>query len=321
MDPKTMLDPELVEPLEGLMAATGGGFNLRDIPATRAMVAGMVEAVKAEVPPIEGVATQDLVATMPGAEPEVPVRVYRPTGLSGALPALLWMHPGGYVIGSIELDDLMARQLAKDVGCIVVSVEYRLAPEHPFPAPLEDCYTALQWLGANAAKLHVDADRIAVGGASAGGGLAAGLALLARDRKGVKPCLQLLIYPAINDYNVEQVSETTPENLFWSRENSLIGWQEYLGNRQGSVGVSPYAAAFRATDLSGLPPAYLAVGALDMFVSDCLHYTERLIAAYVPTSLHVYPGAFHAFDAFAPMAQVSQRFVADRNAALQRAFA
>jgi acetyl esterase/lipase len=321
MDMKALLDPELVEPLENVMAATGGGFNLRDIPGTRAMVAGMVEAIKAEVPPIEGVESVDAVASVDGSEADVPVRIYRPTGARGPLPALLWMHPGGYVIGSIELDDLMARQLAKDVGCAVVSVEYRLSPEYAYPEPLEDCYTALQWLGANAAKLDIDSKKIAVGGASAGGGLAAGLALLARDRNGVRPCFQLLIYPSINDYNIEQASETVPENLFWSRENMLIGWRAYLGNKQATVGVPHYAAAHRATDVSGLPPAHIAIGALDMFVPDCLNYAERLIAVGVPTGLHVYPGAFHAFDAFAPMAQVSQQFVADRNAALRRAFA
>lgn len=318
MDLRTQLDPELAEPLANIEAATGGGFNLRDIPATRAMVAAMVAAVKAEAPPIDGVTTED--ARAPRADGEVAVRIYRPSSGRAPLPTLLWMHPGGYVIGSIELDDLMARQLAKDVQCAVVSVEYRLAPEHPFPLPLEDCFAVLEWLSKKGATAGLDPTRIAVGGASAGGGLAAGLALLARDRGGPQPCFQLLIYPAINDRNIEQVSARVPENLFWSRENTLIGWRAYLSGKQASADVPPPAAALRAKDLSGLPAAYIAIGALDMFVPDCLAYAQRLIDAGVATELRLYPGAFHAFDAFAPMAQVSQSFVADRNAALRRAF-
>ena len=135
------------------------------------------------------------------------------------------------------------------------------------------------------------------------------------------PCFQLLIYPAINDSNVEQVSDTVPENLFWSREAALIGWQSYLQNKQGSNDVPELAAPIRARDLSGLPATHIAVGSLDMFMPDCLEYANRLNDAGVDTSLVVYPGAFHAFDSFAPEAQVSQRMLADRDAALKRAFA
>lgn len=320
MDMKSRLDPELVTPLEELEAATGGGFSLRDIPATRGMVDAMVAAVKAEVPPIEGVATEDLRVPSAEAGIEVPIRIYRPSGAAGPLPAIVWMHPGGFVIGSIEMDDLMAAQLAKDVGCAVVSVAYRLAPEHPYPAALEDCRGVLAWAGTNAAEQGLDAARIAIGGSSGGAGIAAGLALKARDEGGIQPCFQLLIYPCINDRNIEQVSDSVPENLFWSRESTLIGWNAYLAGRQGQPGVEAYAAPYRAEDLTGLPPAYIAVGSLDMFCGDCLDYASRLIEAGVDSEVHVYAGAFHAFDAFAPMAAVSQRFVVGRNAALQRAF-
>ncbi|MGD8323210.1 MAG: alpha/beta hydrolase, partial [Gammaproteobacteria bacterium] len=245
---------------------------------------------------------------------------YKPETISVDSPALLWMHPGGYVIGSIGLDDLLCRQMAKDVGCRIVSVEYRLAPENPYPAALDDCFAALQWTHNESGTLGIDPTRIAVGGSSAGGGLAAALALRARDSGDVKPCFQLLVYPSINDRNIEQVSANVPENLFWSRESTLIGWQSYLGNKQGSDDVPAFAAPIRAEDLSGLPPAHIAVGALDMFVPDCLEYAGRLNEAGVEVGLVVYPGAFHAFDAFAPEAQVSQKMVADRNAALKRAF-
>jgi acetyl esterase/lipase/alkylation response protein AidB-like acyl-CoA dehydrogenase len=319
MDMKQRLDPELVQPLDNLMAATGGGFNLHDLAATRAMVDAMVASVKAQVPPIGGVVTEDVKVPGGAGAPAVAVRIYRPAGRTDALPVLVWMHGGGWMLGGIELDDLMARQLAKDVRCAVVSVEYRLAPEHPYPAALEDCYAVVEWLAGSGALRGLDRQRIAVGGGSAGGNLAAGLALLARDRGKVDLHFQLLIYPAVNDRNVAQVSEGVAENLFWSRENTLLSWRAYLANGQGRADVPIYAAPARARDLAGLPPAYIAIGGIDMFLADNLDYAERLTAAGVSTELHVYPGAFHAFDAFAPMARVAQQFVNDRNAALQRA--
>jgi acetyl esterase/lipase len=315
------LDPELVGPLEDLTTATGGGFSLRDIPATRAMVDAMLASMKANVPPIEGVESEDRMAGGFDGAPDVAVRVYRPSGAVGALPVLIWMHAGGYVLGDLELDDFMLRHLVKVVGCAVVSVDYRLAPEHPFPAALDDCYSVLDWVGAGGAGSGIDTARIAVGGASAGAGLATALALLARDRSLEAISFQLLIYPAINDSNTEQVGQGVPENLFWSRENTLRSWQAYLDGREGSTDVSAYAAPIRAADLSRLPPAYVAIGTLDMFLPDTLDYVRRLTDAGVTTELHVYPDAFHAFDAFAPMARVSQRFVADRDAALRRALA
>ncbi len=319
MNPMSRLDPELVGPLQGLLDATDGGFSLRDIPATRAQLKAMVAAVTAELPPVDGIESSDRVVPLSESRIDVPVRLHRPIGIDEPLPVLIWMHPGGYVIGSVEMDDRACAELARDVGCVVVSVEYRLAPENPYPAALDDCVGVLQWLGRNGADWSLDSSRIAVGGASAGGGLAAATALRTRDEALIQPCFQLLVYPALDDSNVEPASATLEDNLFWSRENALIGWRSYLEGRQGTADVPVYAAASRAADLSQLPPAFIGVGSADMFMHENIHYAERLVAAGVPVELAVYPGAFHAFDAFAPMARVSQRFVNERNRALRAA--
>lgn len=319
MDPMDRLDPELVEPLKGLLEATGGGFNLRDIAATRAAVEGMLQGILSEAPPTPDITIEDLDIPGGDAGADVAVRLYRPQQSTGPIPVLLWMHPGGFVIGSIAMDELSSRALAAHLGCAVVSVNYRLAPEHPFPAAVEDAYSALQWIDSNADELGFDAERIVVGGASAGGGIAAGVCLLTRDRKGPKPILQWLFYPALDNLNVEPASESVPDNLFWTRENSIIGWSAYLNGNTRGADTPIYAAPARARDLGGLPDAFIGVGTADMLMEENVDYAERLAAAGATVDLKVYPGAFHAFDAFAPMTRVSQRFIADRNSALQQA--
>lgn len=312
------LDPELVAPLEDFLNLTGGGLDLHDIPAARVMANQRFAVMKAEATKVEGVTTEDRQVPGPEGAADVAVRIYQPTDRSDTLPALLWIHGGGYVLGSIETGDLRARQLAKAVPCVAVAVEYRLAPEHPFPAPLEDCYAALKWLSSHCDGLGVEKSRIAIGGISAGGGLAASLALLARDRNEVKVAFQLLIYPMIDDRNTTAASEAVPDTSPWTREHNLIGWRSYLGREPGGEDVSPFAAASRATDLTGLPPAYLSVGELDLFLNENIEYAQRLLGAGVPTELHVYPGACHGFDGFAPPANISQRFNAEIDKVLRR---
>lgn len=312
------LDPELAAPLEAWLNATKGGINLHDIPAARKTMDELAAAQMAKAQPIEGVSTQDRQAPGPQGAPDVFVRIYQPTDRPATLPALLWIHGGGYVLGSVERDDLLAKHLARVGQCVVASVEYRLAPEHPFPAPVEDCYAALKWLSAHSAELGVNKSRIAIGGASAGGGLAAGLALLARDRAEVEVAFQLLIYPMIDDRNIAPAGEMVSDTFVWTRENNRMGWRAYLGREPGGADVSPYAAAARATNLKGLPPAYIPVGDLDLFLDENITYTQRLLAAGVPTELHVYPGAFHGFNGFVPNATVSRRFNSDRDNALKR---
>ena len=317
MDFMDQLDPELRVVLEAF--PTTGAVDLNNIPAARAKMRKLFTALQATVPAVEGVTSQDQSVPGPQSDPTVRVRIYQPHDRPSILPALLWIHGGGYVMGDIEQDDRLMKQLVKRIGGVAVSVDYRLPPEHPFPAPVEDCYAGLQWLFAHAGDLGVDPSRIAIGGASAGGGLAAGLALLARDRGEVQVAFQLLIYPMIDDRNVTPASYAITDPRVWHRESNRLGWKAYLGRDGGGDDVSPYAAAARATDLTHLPPAYIPVGALDLFIDENIEYAQRLIQAGVPTELHVYPGAFHGFDAFAPSAAVSKQFKAERDNALKRA--
>ena len=314
---KDRLDPELAAPLETFLSLTGGGLDLYDIPATRKRMDEMAAAQMAKMPAIEGIASMD--RHVPGPDGDVFVRIYQPTDRPATLPALVWIHGGGYVLGSVERDDLLAAHLAKVAQCVVVSVEYRIAPEYPSPAAVEDCYVALKWLATHTSELGVDLSRIAIGGASAGGGVAAGLALLTRDRAEVELAFQLLLYPMIDDRNIAPASETRPDTYVWTRENNLMGWRAYLGCEPGGDDVSPYAAASRATDLSGLPPAYIPVGELDLFLDENIDYAQRLLVAGVPTELHVYPGAYHGFNGIAPRADIAQRFNTGRDNALKRA--
>lgn len=315
------LDPELVKPLQDFTAMMGAaGLDFNNLAALRVHSEQMLISLKDQMPDIPGVVTEDRRVQGPAGAPDVFVRIYRPQS-EKTLPVLLWIHGGGYMIGNVEQDDTLAKMVVVATGCAIVSVDYRLAPENPYPAPLDDCYAALKWIAENARELHFDRTRIAIGGASAGGGLAAGLALLARDRNEVPVKFQLLIYPMIDDSNTAPASAENPDTLMWTRASNLIGWRAYLGREPGAADISQYAAATRAADLSGLPPAYIAVGELDLFALENIDYARRLIQANVATELHIYPGAFHGFDMLGPVAAVSQRFAADRDQAIKRALA
>ena len=253
----------------------------------------------------------------PPGDPAVIVRIYSPPATAEAKPCIYWIHGGGYIFGSIDTSDARCVQMAELLDCVVVSVEYRLAPEHPYPAPLEDCYAGLKWTVEHARDLGIDAQRIVVVGQSAGGGLAAGLALLVRDRGELPLAYQLLIYPMIDDRNITTSSRLVTK--VWTREANLLGWRCYLGHEPGIDGVSPYAAAARAEDLRGLAPAFIGVGTLDVFRDENIEYARRLLDAGVSTELHVYPGAPHGFEGVAPQAAVSQQFTRDIVDALRRA--
>jgi acetyl esterase/lipase len=241
----------------------------------------------------------------------VGVRLHRPVGISHPAPALLWIHGGGYVLGTARQDDELCHRFTRELGITVASVDYRLAPEHPYPAPLEDCYSALTWLVGLPA---VDPARVAIGGASAGGGLAAALALLARDRGDVTPALQLLAYPMLDDRS--GAAPKDPNYRLWSPKSNRFGWAAYLGNADPQIAVPA-----RRDDLSGLPPAWIGVGTNDLFHDEDLAYAERLTAAGVSCHVEVVRGAFHGFDAIVPKAAVSQSFFASECASLRTALA
>jgi triacylglycerol lipase len=252
--------------------------------------------------------------------PPVRLVLYRPESLSGPAPAVLHVHGGGMVIGRPEMRHANLVTMARTLQCVVASVDYRLAPEAPFPAALEDCYAALVWLRDRAADLDVDPARLAVAGESAGGGIAAGLALFARDNNGPAIVAQMLTYPMLDDRTGWGKDRPFAGEFVWGAAGNRFCWQALLGEQAGSSNVPYYAAPARAQKLEGLPPAFIAVGALDLFLDENLDFAHRLIRAGVSTELHVYPGAFHAFDG-ATDAAVTQNFKRDWFAALTRLFA
>lgn len=289
-------------------------FGPRVVPVLRHLIARM----PAPVLPA-GVSVEVREIPGPEGQPPIMVRILRPERPQAPAPALYWMHGGGFLIGHPKLDEVANAALAKELGLVVVSVAYRLAPEHPYPAPLEDCYAGLLWLHEHAASLGVDAGRIALGGASAGGGLAAGLALLARDRGVVKPAFQLLVYPMLDDRTTLRGDLADRIVRVWTPASNHRGWSAYLGHEPGTMDVPGYAAPARALDLSGLPPAWLGVGTLDLFHDEDLAFARRLGDQGVPCEIMIVPGAFHGFDSTMPRTNVARTFWEHQREALRQA--
>ena len=265
----------------------------------------------------ERVERSERMAAATGA-PDVPLFVYRPFDRQGMLPCIYHIHGGGYVGGAAAPLDPIHRAMADDLGCVIVSVEYRLAPETPYPGPIEDCYTGLSWLFDCATEIGVDPTRIGLMGESAGAGLAAGLALLTRDRGKLDLAFQHLIYPMLDDRTcVDDDPHPYAGEYIWTLHNNHYGWRAYLGSEPGSANVSFYASPARAVNLSGLPPTFICTGALDLFLEEDVDFALRLTRAGVPVELHVYPGGFHGFI-FHPTADVAQRATCDSWEALRR---
>ncbi len=272
-----------------------------------------------KVPVLDDVAVEDLSAPGPDGAPDVPLRLYRPRAATEPVPALVWVHGGGFIIGDAYQDQRVNLALVRELGIAVASVDYRLAPEHPFPAPIEDGYAALRWVHAEAGTLGLRPDRLAIGGASAGGGLAAGLALMAADHAEVSLAFQLLIYPMLDDRTVARTDVHESRLRLWSTRSNHFGWRSYLGGEPGGEATDPCAAPARRDDLPGLPPAWIGVGTCDLFHDEDVAYAERLIEAGIPCDLHVAPGAYHAFDRVQARAGVSREFRRRYVAALRTA--
>lgn len=283
-----LVDPELLPLLDAFPTVTITSENLAELRAR--------DLPLPVLPDDCGVDLDQLTIDGPDGSPGIPVRVYRPRGAAAPQGCIYHIHGGGFVGGSTKEVEFLHRPLAAELGCVIVTADYRLAPETRFPWNLEDCYAGLAWTFANAAELGIDTARIGVMGESAGGGLAAALALLARDRREYTLAFQHLIYPMLDDRTC--VTERNPHagQHIWTRHNNQFGWAALLGHEPGLPEVSPYAAPARAELLEGLPPTFIGTAALDLFVDENIEYAHRLIRAGVPTELHVWPGAFHGFD-------------------------
>lgn len=256
----------------------------------------------------------------PAGAPDITLTIYTPRNATGPLPCIYHIHGGGYVGGAAAQLEPLHRPAAFDLNCVIVSVDYRLAPEHPFPAGIEDCYAGLAWTFANASELGIDRNRVGVMGESAGGGLAAALTLLARDRGEYRLTFQHLIYPMLDDRTcVAAEPNPVAGEFIWTAHNNRFGWTSLLGHEPGRPDVSPYAAAARATDLCGLPPAFIACPTLDLFIDEDIAYAARLARAGVAVELYVYPGGFHGFDIFGGDAPISVRAREHSREALRRA--
>ncbi|MEV7422740.1 alpha/beta hydrolase [Streptomyces sp. NPDC091212] len=303
--PPVPFDPELAAALDVLTGQLGDTLALDDIPGVRR--ASLAQRPSDETLRRDGTfEVEERTVPGPPGEPDISLLVCRPAGVPSPLPALYCVHGGGMVIGDNRTGIDSALDWAAELGAVVVSVEYRLAPEHPHPAPVEDVYTGLVRTVELAGELGIDPARIVITGGSAGGGLAAATALLARDRGGPALLGQLLMCPMLDDRN------DTPSSLqmaglgMWDRTANHKGWTALLGGARGGPDVSPYAAPARAEDLSGLPPAFIDVGSAETFRDEDVAYAGRLWQAGGRAELHVWPGGFHGFDVMAPQSAIAR---------------
>lgn len=312
------VDPEYRALLEAFPTFA---FTAQTLPLVRAGLQAQIVPADATAAQARGVWLETLSIPGPQGAPPLRLLAYHPAEATGPVPALLHIHGGGYIIGSADMTDAANRELAATLNAAVFSVEYRLAPETPHPGPVEDVYAALTYLFAHAESLGIDPARIGVKGESAGGGLAAAVALLARDRGEVALAFQHLIYPMIDDRTGAPGQERNPHSgaFIWSYESNQFGWASHLGQAPGGADVPAYAAPARAETLAGLPPTYISCGTLDIFLEENLTYASRLVRAGVPVTFNLYPAVPHGFDSLQPEARTSKQAARDTLEALRRA--
>jgi acetyl esterase len=310
-----VIDPEL-QPMVDLLPA----MDLSDPVATRRAFESMLESMRAEIPGLDTLHIEDRMVPGWAGDPDVGIRIYRPLEVSASapVPGVLLIHGGGFVIGSVEAEQANGALIAIRTGAVVVSVEYRLAPEHPYPAGLHDCYSALVYLAEHAGELGVDPARIAVNGTSAGGGLGAATALLARDMGGPALCFQMLHIPELDDRLDTPSMQAFVDTPLWNRPLAVQSWRYYLGELSEGDEVPAYAAPARATDLSGLPPAYISTAEQDPLRDEGIIYALRLLQAGVSVELHQFPGTFHG-SALVASATISRRANRESVTVLRRA--
>jgi len=312
MSSRHLVEPDLWPLLDAFPTVSLSAANLAAVRSAR-------DSMLSQMPPRpDTVSVEQRYIAGPAGAPEVRTKIYcRKEGVA-LRPAILHLHGGGYIMGDPEFMGPQCALWADAFDAVVVGPAYRLGPETAFPGNIEDAYAALAWMVAHADELGIDTARIAVAGESAGGGLAAALALLVRDRGEYAFCHQQLIFPMIDDRTAVRTDLSPMYGEFvWNNQSNHFGWESLLGQPPGSEGVSPYAAAARAETLKGLPPVFMATGALDLFTEENLIYAQRLMADGVSVELHVYPGAPHAFMQVTG-ARVSRAYARDAMAALAR---
>lgn len=318
--PTPPYDPELQVVLDAVRPSLSDHLDITQITELRAASAAMQPSIESVLDGHDVVHTEVTAPGPPGA-PEVVLSVLRRAGAQGSAPGIFHIHGGGMItldrfFGAAELVELV-----EELEVVVTSVEYRLAPEHPDPAPVEDCYAGLCWVAEHAGTLGIDPASILVHGESAGGGLAAGVALMARDRGGPELIGQVLMCPMLDDRNETISSHQYTDRSFWNRQSNEVGWTALLGDRRGGPDVSPYAAPARASDLGRLPPAFLDVGSAEVFRDEVVAYASGLWAAGGEAELAVWSGGFHGFELFAADAQVSRAAKAARTSWIRRRLA
>ena len=310
------VDPESRVPLDAMNEAMPGGFcSIKDLSARRAALDESLRALAAELPVNPHVETRNEVIAGADGEGSLRVRIYRPTDATGSLPGILFIHGGGMVMGSLDSEHHTAVGLCDAIRAVVVSVDYRLAPEFPAPAAIEDCYAALLWMHRNAHQLGFDSDHVALYGGSAGGGLALATALTARDRDTHVISYVMALYPMIDDRNETESSHAVVDLGIWDRAGNIEAWAWYLGGLEPTQ----YSAPARATDLTGLPPMFIDIGDCDLFLDETRAFAEGVRRSGGDIEFIEYPGAYHASEVFAPEAALSRTITSRRIAALKAA--